>query len=67
MQGWNVYLHSKCIDTVFYDSDCDADYVQRGLVVHDGYHPAITVRRSHPRETSPALSRRDPAFPRGAK
>lgn len=46
MQEWNVYLEDehgdeRLIDTVFYDSDCDADYVKRGLVDHDGYDPAI--------------------------
>jgi len=43
MQAWNVYLNGKLIDTVFYVRDCDADYVRRGLVNHDGYDPAITV------------------------
>ena len=28
MQGWKIYLGSKLIDTVFTDSDCDADYVR---------------------------------------
>ena len=45
MQAWNVYLYGKCIDTVFYQKSCDSDYVRRGLVEHDGYDPAITVRR----------------------
>lgn len=43
--AWNVYLHGKRIDTVFYSPDCDADYVRRGLINHDGYDPAIVVRR----------------------
>lgn len=37
MQAWNVYLLGKWIDTVFYDTDCTADYVRRGLIDHDGY------------------------------
>ena len=45
MTGWNVYLHGKWIDKVFYDDDCDAWYVKHGLVNHDGYNPDITVRR----------------------
>ena len=45
MQAWNVYLNGKCIDTVFYQSSCDADYVRSGLIGHDGYDSAITVRR----------------------
>lgn len=43
--AWNVYLKGRLIDTVFYDSDCAADYVLRGLVDHDGYDSRITVRR----------------------
>lgn len=43
--GWRVYLHGKHIDTVFYDADCDADYVRRGLIEHDGYPADIKVRR----------------------
>jgi len=48
MKGWNVYLEDEhgveeCIDTVFYDDDCDEDYVRRGLVEHDGYDTHITV------------------------
>lgn len=46
-QGWNVYLHGKWIDTVFFAKDCDRDYVLRALIDHDGYDPAITVRRSN--------------------
>ncbi len=45
MTGWNVYLLGKLIDTVFYDDDCDAEYVRRGLIEHDGYDPRIVVRR----------------------
>lgn len=44
-QAWNVYLRGKLIDTVFYDADCSADYVRRGLIGHDGYNPDIVVRR----------------------
>jgi hypothetical protein len=44
-QEWNVYLHGRLIDTVPYDVGCSADYVRRGLIGHDGYHPDITVRR----------------------
>ena len=42
-KGWDVYLKGKLIDTVFYDPDCTADYVKRGLVEHDGYDPRIKV------------------------
>lgn len=44
MYAWNVYLHGKWIDTVFFTKDCDADYVYRALVDHDGYNSGIKVR-----------------------
>lgn len=44
-QAWDVYLNGRLIDTVFYDADCTADYVKRGLINHDGYDPRIVVRR----------------------
>jgi len=43
MTGWDVILKGKVIDTVFYDNDCDAEYVRRGLIEHDGYDPGIKV------------------------
>ena len=42
--AWTVTLNGKHIDTVFFDADCDADYVYRALVNHDGYNPGIKVR-----------------------
>jgi hypothetical protein len=50
MAAWDVYLENdhgedKCIDTVFYDDNCDAEYVYRGLVNHDGHDPGIRVER----------------------
>ena len=44
--GWNVYLNGKLIDTVFFDKDCDKDYVYKALVNHDGYNPSIVVTKS---------------------
>ena len=44
MKAWNVYLGSKQIDIVFYTKDCDADYVRRSLINHDGYDHRIVVR-----------------------
>ena len=44
--AWNVYLNGKLIDTVFYDKSCDAEYVRRGLISHDGYDDRITVKKS---------------------
>lgn len=46
MVFWNVYLNGKEIDSVPYTPDCDKDYVLRSLIDHDGYDPAITVRRA---------------------
>ncbi len=43
--GWNVYLKGKLIDTVFFESNCDKGYVYRALVNHDGYDPAIIVKK----------------------
>ena len=43
--AWDVILNGKVVDTVWYTKDCNADYVRRSLVDHDGYNPNITVRR----------------------
>jgi hypothetical protein len=45
INAWDVFLDGKCIDTVFFDSYCDADYVRRCLVDHDGYDSRIKVRK----------------------
>ena len=45
MKAWNVYLGQNHIDTVFYTSDCDAEYVRDSLVNHDGYPNSITVKK----------------------
>lgn len=44
MKAWNVYLNGKLIDTVFFDRDCDKDYVLDSLINHDGYHPNIKIK-----------------------
>ena len=46
MIGGNVYLGRKCIDTVFYTPDCNAEYVRDSLVNHDGYDYRIIVSQS---------------------
>ena len=46
MVAWNVYLNNRLIDTVFYMSNCDRDYVRDGLINHDGYNPRIVVCRA---------------------
>jgi len=45
MTAWNVYLYGRLINTVFYLSSCDRDYVRDGLINHDGFNPAIEVYR----------------------
>lgn len=32
------------IDTVFFDKDCNSQYVRRSLIDHDGYDSDIKVR-----------------------
>lgn len=44
--SWDVILNGKVIDTVWFTKDCDADYIRRSLIDHDGYHPNITVRKA---------------------
>jgi hypothetical protein len=46
MRAWNVYLGKTWLTRVYYDKDCDADYVRSSLIDHDGYFPSITVRRA---------------------
>lgn len=43
MKAWDVYFRGRWLDTVFYTPDCDAGYVKRTLVNHDGYPPDIVV------------------------
>ena len=53
MKAWIVCLEDEEIDTVFYDSDCDAQWVHDGLINHDGYNPAITIYCEDNGETYP--------------
>lgn len=43
-KAWNVYLGGRLINTVYFTPDCDAEYVRRSLINHDGYDARITVR-----------------------
>lgn len=43
MIAWDVYLNNRLIDTVFYMSNCDHDWVLNGLINHDGYNPQIKI------------------------
>lgn len=45
-QAWDVYLHGRWIDTVFYDTNVDAWSVKDELVGHDGYDSGIKVARA---------------------
>ena len=47
MQAFDVYLNRKNIDTVFYSDSVkvDKEEVKKSLVDHDGYDPAINVRK----------------------
>ena len=42
-QPWSVYKDGKHITTVYFNRDCDADYVKRSLIEHDGYSPTLVV------------------------
>ena len=46
MNAWNVYLHGKLIDTVFFTRDCDVEYIRKSLINHDGYNDAIVVLKA---------------------
>lgn len=35
----------RLADTVYFTSDCDAEYVRNSLIDHDGYDPDIRVIR----------------------
>ena len=45
MTKWNVYLNGQRVNCVFFIDTCDADFVRRSLINHDGYNVAIVVRR----------------------
>ena len=49
--SWDVFIPSRKglglihIDTVIFNAGCDADYVKRSLIDHDGYSRDIVLRR----------------------
>ena len=43
MQGFDVYLKFRKIDTVFFMKGTSSEEVKKSLVGHDGYHPDIVV------------------------
>lgn len=52
MRAFDVYLHKRLIDTVFYgdSSVVNADEVRKSLIEHDGYDSSIVVRSHRPRK-----------------
>lgn len=46
MQGWDVIVGGRVVNTAFYDSDMDAETVRRSLIDHDGYDEGITIRQA---------------------
>ena len=42
-RAWEVQLGLYHIDTVYFNPDCDAEYVRKSLVEHDGYPEGIKV------------------------
>jgi len=67
---FNVYLHGKKIDTVFYDPRTfSADEIRQSLVNHDGYDSDIevrkgraTTRKANPREGADTEAARELYF-----
>jgi len=62
-QAWNIYKDGRKIDTVFFDKDCDRDYVLDSLIGHDNYDPDINIRKENfpkrsSRRTSPKICNR---------
>jgi hypothetical protein len=43
MIAWSIYLGSNWLDCVYFNDDCDRDYVYRSLVDHDGFSPEIDL------------------------
>lgn len=50
MRVYNVYMPKgnsgfkyELIETVYFNNDCDADYVRKSLINHDGYSRHIIV------------------------
>ena len=43
MTMWNVFLNGTWVDGVWYDDNCDAEYVKNSLINHDGYESGIEV------------------------
>ena len=50
MVQWNVYtVRGQLIDQVFFNKDCDAQYVRDSLIGHDMYPSNIIVAKAKQR------------------
>jgi len=47
---WRVYRNGKEIDRVFFDDDCDREYVRDALINHDNYPADIEILRTQRRK-----------------
>lgn len=45
MSRWQVYRNGFHLDTVFFLPECDAEYVRKSLINHDGYPYNIIVKK----------------------
>lgn len=43
MMAWEVYEDNAYYDTVYFDINCDKEYVREQLIEHDGYPDNITL------------------------
>lgn len=47
MKAWDIFDAPESVhllDTVFFDDDCEPDYVRRCLIEHDGFPNSIEIR-----------------------
>lgn len=45
MIKWFIYLGSKKLTEVYFNLDCNKEYVKESLINHDGYPSNITLNR----------------------
>ena len=45
MNIWEVYEESNYIDTVYFDVNCNEEYVKDTLIYHDGYSDNIELEQ----------------------
>ncbi len=49
MVCWVVIRGRRIIDWVYFQHECDAEYVRNSLIHHDGYPADIRVEKEHSR------------------